>query len=140
MVVVPGPPKPEGRATPVARDDQIGPGAASAVRNCRQGHPNPCGHPHCGECGEQLVGTPAPLWSDAAGAIGVMRHPPHLRRTLLTTVIVGTLLFCINQLDVVLAGDATAATWSKGALTYAVPLGVSNVGILIATHRRRHRQ
>lgn len=66
-----------------------------------------------------------------------MRHPPHLRRTLLTTVIVGTLLFCINHLDVVLAGDATAATWSKGALTYVVPFAVSNVGILIATHRRR---
>lgn len=65
----------------------------------------------------------------------VVRHPPHLHRTLLTAVIVGTLLFCINQLDVVLAGDATAATWSKGALTYVVPFVVSNVGVLIATRR-----
>ena len=64
-----------------------------------------------------------------------MQSPPHLRRTLLTTVIVGTLLFCINQLDVVLAGDATRATWLKSALTYAVPFAVSNVGILIASHR-----
>jgi hypothetical protein len=74
---------------PVARDDQIRPGAATVVRDCPQGHPNPCGHPHCGACGAQL------------------------------------------------AGDATAATWSKGALTYVVPFAVSNVGILIATHRRR---
>lgn len=64
-----------------------------------------------------------------------MRYPPHLRRTLLTTVIVGTLLFCINQLDVVLAGDATGAVWFKSALTYVVPFAVSNVGILIATRR-----
>ena len=76
------------------------------------------------------------MWSGPAEAIGVIRHPPHLRRSLLTTLIVGTLLFCINQLDVVLAGDATRATWSKGALTFVVPFAVSNVGILIATHRR----
>ena len=94
---------------PVAPDDRIQPAAPTGVRD----------------------------WSDVAEAVRVMRHPPHLRRTLLTTVIVGTILFCINQLDVVLAGDATAATWSKGALTYVVPFAVSNVGILIATHRRR---
>ena len=73
--------------------------------------------------------------SNAVEAISVIRHWPHLRRTLLTTLIVGTILFCINQLDVVLAGEATRAVWLKGALTYVVPFAVSNVGILIATHR-----
>lgn len=77
------------------------------------------------------------MWTDARGAIAVVRHPSHLRRTLLTTAIVGTLLFCINQLDVVLAGDATATVWAKSALTFAVPFAVSNVGILIATRRQR---
>ena len=107
------------------------------LRDCPQGHLNPCGHPYCGECGEQLAGTPPPMWTDPGEAVAVIRHPPHLRRTLLTTVIVGTVLFCINQLDVVLAGDATATVWVKSALTFAVPFAVSNVGILIATHRRR---
>lgn len=64
-----------------------------------------------------------------------MGHPPHLRRTLLTTAVVGTLLFMINQLDVVLDGDASASVWAKSALTYLVPFGVSNIGILIATRR-----
>lgn len=117
-------------------DTQAARGAGAALRECPQGHPNPCGHPYCGDCGEQLAGTPPPRWSDAAEAMTVIAHPPHLRRTLLTTVIVGTLLFVINQLDVVLAGDATATVWFKSALTYMVPFAVSNVGILIATHRR----
>ena len=77
------------------------------------------------------------MWTGPGEAVVVIRHPPHLRRTLLTTVIVGTVLFCINQLDVVLAGDATATVWVKSALTFAVPFAVSNVGILIATHRRQ---
>lgn len=120
----------------VPRDEQTGGGTGTVVRDCSQGHPNPCGHPYCGECGEQLVGARPPVWSSPAEALVVIRHPPHLRRTLLTTVIVGTLLFCINQLDVVLAGDATTTVWLKSALTYVVPFVVSNVGILIATHRR----
>jgi hypothetical protein len=49
------------------------------------------------------------------------------------TVIVGTILFAINQLDVVLAGRATWATWLKVALTYLVPLFVSNYGVLVAS-------
>jgi hypothetical protein len=115
-------------------DGQTGQGA-TGPRNCSRGHPNPIGHHYCGECGEQLTGTAPPMWSSAAEAIIVVRHPPHLLRTSLTAVIVGSLLFVINQLDVVLAGDATAAVWFKGALTYVVPFAVSNVGILIATHR-----
>lgn len=83
-----------------------------------------------------VVRPPVPTWTKPAEAIGVIRHPPHLRRTLLTTVVVGTLLFCINHLDVVLAGGATTTMWVKGALTYLVPFAVSNVGILIATHLR----
>lgn len=92
---------------------------------------------YCGECGERLLGTRPPTWSSPAEMVAVVGHPPHLRRTLLTTAIVGTVLFCINQLDVVLAGDASTTVWFKSALTYLVPFAVSNIGILIATHRRR---
>jgi hypothetical protein len=51
-------------------------------------------------------------------------------------LIVGTVLFFINQLDVVLSHHATALTWLKVALTYVVPFGVSNYGVLVATRRR----
>ena len=62
--------------------------------------------------------------------------PHHLRRTTATALIVGTILFGINQLDVVLAGDATALTWLKVGVTYLVPFTVSNIGLLIGTKRR----
>lgn len=55
---------------------------------------------------------------------------------MLTAFVVGTILFAINQLDVVLAGQATTGTWIKIGVTYLVPFCVANVGILIASHRR----
>jgi len=47
-------------------------------------------------------------------------------------------LFCINHLDIVLRGDATAIVWLKVAVTYLVPFAVSDVGLLIAS-RSPHR-
>ena len=52
----------------------------------------------------------------------------HFWRTLRIALIVGTILFVINQLDVVLRGQATAAVWIKGGVTYLVPFIVSNIG------------
>ena len=49
---------------------------------------------------------------------------------------VGTLLFVINQLDVVMSGDATPRTWVKAASTYVVPFCVANYGVLTATRHR----
>jgi hypothetical protein len=77
-----------------------------------------------------------PTWARWRDAPAVLAYRPHLRRSLLTAAVVGTVLFCINQLDVVLSGDATLATWVKGAVTYLVPFVVSNAGILIGTQRR----
>jgi hypothetical protein len=51
-------------------------------------------------------------------------------------MLVRTLLFCVNQLDVVLRGDATAGTWVKAGLTYLVPFCVANAGLLSGTRRR----
>ncbi|MGH8301112.1 MAG: nitrate/nitrite transporter NrtS [Steroidobacteraceae bacterium] len=53
----------------------------------------------------------------------------------MTALVVGTVLFAINQLNVVVAGHANAVVWLKGGLTYPVPFVVSNVGLLIATYR-----
>ena len=64
-----------------------------------------------------------------------MAHPPHLRQTVTIALVVGTVLFAINQLDVVLRGDATVVIWLKVGLTYVVPFCVSNAGILIASRR-----
>lgn len=76
-----------------------------------------------------------PSWSTAAEAWRVVRYRPHLRRTLLTALIVGSVLFVINQLDVVLSGGGTTGTWVKAAVTYPVPFAVANVGVLVASRR-----
>lgn len=77
-----------------------------------------------------------PTWTTWPEACRVVVHRAHLRGTTRIALVVGTVLFAINHLDVVLAGDATAATWLKSGITYVVPFVVSNLGILTATRRR----
>jgi hypothetical protein len=76
-----------------------------------------------------------PTWSTWREAVGVVALPRHLRSTVRIALVVGTVLFAINQLDVVLRGSATAVTWIKIVVTYLVPFVVSNLGILTATRR-----
>jgi hypothetical protein len=57
--------------------------------------------------------------------------------TITIALVVGTILFCINQLDVVVRGDATATVWIKSAVTYVVPFCVANAGVLVATRHDR---
>jgi hypothetical protein len=77
-----------------------------------------------------------PMWATWREALVVVRYRPHLRKTILVALIVGTVIFSINQLDVVLRHKASLGTYVKGALTYAVPFCVSNYGILVATRRK----
>ena len=65
----------------------------------------------------------------------VVIYPRHLKKTVLIALFVGTVLFCINQLDVVLRGDATTTLWVKAAITYLVPFCVSSAGVLVGSHR-----
>lgn len=74
-------------------------------------------------------------WRTWREALSVVAWPAHLKRTVVTAVVVGTILFAINQLNVVIEGHATPVVWIKAGVTYLVPFAVSNVGILIATHR-----
>ena len=67
----------------------------------------------------------------------VILRADNLRRTLAVALVVGTILFVINQLDIVIAGRATAATWAKVALTYLVPFCVANYGLLVGQRRDR---
>jgi hypothetical protein len=84
--------------------------------------------------------TPDGLWRGWRQAMRVVLRPAHLKRTAATALVVGTILFAINQLNVVIDGQATAVTWIKTGVTYLVPFAVANVGILIATRRSGDRQ
>jgi hypothetical protein len=59
----------------------------------------------------------------------------HLRRTLRIALVVGIVLTAINQLDVILRGDATTITWVKTGLNFCVPFVVSNLGLLAGRER-----
>jgi len=63
-------------------------------------------------------------------AIRICFRREHLRRTIPIALVVGTILTLINQLDVIVKGDATTLTWIKTCLNYVVPFIVSNLGLL----------
>jgi uncharacterized membrane protein len=69
--------------------------------------------------------------------LAIIFKTDNLRRTVAVTLVVGTVLFVINQLDSVIAGRANAATWAKVALTYLVPFCVANFGLLVGQRRYR---
>lgn len=78
----------------------------------------------------------SPSWRGWREAVLVVVWLAHLKKTVLTALVVGTVLFAINQLNVVIDGHATAVVWIKTGVTYLAPFAVSNIGILIPTHRR----
>ena len=78
---------------------------------------------------------PVRSWSQWGQISAVCFHPPNLRMSLIVAAVVGTILLVINQLDVLLRGQATPLVWMKIALTYLVPFCVANY-VLIASHRR----
>jgi hypothetical protein len=61
----------------------------------------------------------------------------HLRRTVTIALVVGTILTLINQGDVIVGGNASAATWIKAALNFCVPFVVSNLGLLAGKRAER---
>jgi hypothetical protein len=83
------------------------------------------------------VAVEKPTWSCLNEIIDVVLYRPHLKSTLAVALVVGTIFFMINQLDVVLDDKATDMTWVKAGITYIVPFAVSNYGVLAATYERR---
>jgi hypothetical protein len=63
-------------------------------------------------------------------AVAYCSRREHLRRTLRIALVVGIVLTSINQLDVIVRGDATTITWIKCGLNFVVPFIVSNLGLL----------
>ncbi|HUG13699.1 MAG TPA: nitrate/nitrite transporter NrtS [Thermomicrobiales bacterium] len=57
-------------------------------------------------------------------------YPAVFRHAVRVALIVGAMLFAINQLDVVLRGDLTPLVAAKIALTFAVPFCVSTYSAL----------
>ncbi len=86
---------------------------------------------------EPAVPAPKVEWATPSEALRLVLYRPHLVRTVSVAIIVGTILFSINQLDVVMSGKATTSTWIKSVSTYLVPFCVANYGVLTATRRPR---
>jgi hypothetical protein len=63
-------------------------------------------------------------------ALAYCRRGEHVRRTIRIALVVGIVLTAINQLDVILRGEATATTWIKCGMNFVVPFIVSNLGLL----------
>jgi len=63
-------------------------------------------------------------------ALRICFRRDHLRRTIMIALVVGTILTAINQLDVIIKGNADTLTWVKSGLNYCVPFIVSNLGLL----------
>ncbi len=80
-------------------------------------------------------GRVRPTWIRLGQIPSVCFDRGNLSRSIGAAVLVGTVLFLINQADVVFSGLATAATWMKIGLSYLVPFLVSNYGIVVASRR-----
>jgi hypothetical protein len=79
----------------------------------------------------------APTWTRWHEVFRVVAYPPYLKRTLQIAAVVGAVLFAINHLDEVIEGRATRSVWIKGAITLLVPFCVSNLGVLVASRRKK---
>ena len=81
-----------------------------------------------------------PRWSHPREIPACVLERTNLRRTLLTALVVGTILFCINHLAAVLAGRAGAAAYVATGLSFVVPFFVANLGLLVATRVGRESE
>jgi hypothetical protein len=74
-----------------------------------------------------------PRWSTWCEIPAVVTHRRYLKRTVTIALCVGTVFFAMNQLEAILADQATPLTWLKVAITYLTPFCMSNFGIITAT-------
>lgn len=76
---------------------------------------------------------PPPADEDGSGWRGALRYcarREHLRRTIRIAIVVGLIITTINQLDIIVSGEADAVTWIKCGFNFLIPFVVSNVGLL----------
>jgi hypothetical protein len=103
---------------------------AAAVKNR-----DPCDVPGCDRAARYQFGTGPQTCTRRCVWHGVL-YWPIVRRAGRVALLVGTVLFVINQSDVVLRGDTTALVVAKIGLTYLVPFSVSTYSALAANRLR----
>ncbi len=81
------------------------------------------------------AGSAARTWGRVVEILRVCLDPRNLTRCITVALMVGTILFFINQADVVFGGQATTSTWIKIGLSYLAPFFVANYGIVVASRR-----
>lgn len=89
----------------------------------------------CERCACQLRGASYEVRGTSGKTTRCLRcallYRPTMRRSLIIALIVGTILTAINQGNIILQGDASAALAWKIPLTYAVPYCVATTGAIL---------
>jgi hypothetical protein len=92
----------------------------------------PCDAHGCGRRARYRFSSPGGATTVRCARHG-LAYPAVWRRALGVAGVVGTVLFAINQLDVVLSGQLTPLVGAKIALTFLVPFSVSTYSSLAAS-------
>jgi hypothetical protein len=92
--------------------------------------------PHIDSVGRR-VEEPARSWTTPRQAFGLFCRGGTFSIAAPVALVVGTVLSLVNQLQVVVEGDATWATWARVAANYAVPYTVASIGFLSARRAGR---
>jgi hypothetical protein len=71
-----------------------------------------------------------PPWSTPIDACRLILRGVTFRTCVRVAIVVGTILTAVNQGSVIAGGDASAATWTRAGVNYAVPFIVSSIGYL----------
>ena len=97
----------------------------------------------CDRCRDALRYTVYEMRSGARHTLRCLRclrcaltHRPLVRRSLLISLIVGTVLTAINQGNIIAQGGFPAALYLKVPLTYAVPYCVATAGAILNARSR----
>ena len=94
------------------------------------------GSNHKPDHGRGRVSRSVPSWTTPAQAFGLFCRGATFRTAAPVAIIVGTVLSLVNQLQVVVDGDAAWATWVRIVVNYAVPYAVASLGFLSACRTR----
>ncbi|MGE0139350.1 MAG: nitrate/nitrite transporter NrtS [Ilumatobacteraceae bacterium] len=76
------------------------------------------------------VRAPVPPWSSPVEACRLILRGVTFATGVRVALVVGTILSVVNQGSVIVAGDATAASWVRVGVNYLVPFLVSSIGYL----------
>ncbi len=71
-----------------------------------------------------------PVWSTRRQELVLFLRGVTVRVAGRVAVVVGTILSAVNQGSLIVAGDATGATWVRVAVNYLTPFVVTSIGYL----------